>query len=334
MRTINFEPEQLAEPHLKEWWKQWQVEARQATDRTIQAWEQWLAMNPRPKEFDCSFQQPVWKKLKAWLLEYVFHFKCAYCESPLDLDRYYGDAEHFRPKGQVTFKDGEGKKTRGRCLLPDGTAIDHPGYFWLAYHWRNLLPACSFCNTGQGKVDQFPLATSRCYMLLMSISELEKKRLEEEFKEELTEAPKNSGWYFPGPNMLDAQETPLLLNPLNPSPPRMPEKHLRYGLGGTVVAIDNSPLGENSIRVYNLQRDNLQRRRQKAQEAARRLYYATLMESVDNMKAKLKEALKPYRDGEEDYPSAALGYVREIESLQQAATAAALDDDNRMQPAQ
>ena len=94
MRTIYFDPEQLTEPGLKEWWKQWQVEARQAAENGIEAWEQWLAtwkqwqvearqaaengieareqwlaMNPRPKEFSCAFQQAVWAKLKAWLLE-------------------------------------------------------------------------------------------------------------------------------------------------------------------------------------------------------------------------------------------------------------------------
>ena len=161
-------------------------------------------------------------------------------------------------------------------------------------------------------------------MLSIKLSLPEKQDLEEQFEEELTEAPKNSGWYFPGPKMLDARETPLLLNPLNPSPLRMPHKHLRYGLGGAIVAIDNSPLGENSIRVYNLKRDKLQRRRQKAQEAVHRLYYGTLQESAGNMEAKLKEALKPYRDGDEDYSSAALDYISEIESLQKAATAAAV----------
>ena len=53
--------------------------------------------------------------------------KCAYCES-----FYAGtqpvDVEHYRPKGKV-----------------DGMA-GHPGYWWLAGRWENLLPSCIDCN--------------------------------------------------------------------------------------------------------------------------------------------------------------------------------------------
>ena len=60
-------------------------------------------------------------------LEALFHGKCAYCESD-----YAGtqpvDIEHYRPKGEV-----EG--------VPD-----HPGYWWLAAEWENLLPSCIDCN--------------------------------------------------------------------------------------------------------------------------------------------------------------------------------------------
>ena len=57
----------------------------------------------------------------------LFHGKCAYCES------YYQaqapvDVEHFRPKGAVEGED------------------DHPGYWWLAMAWDNLLPSCIDCN--------------------------------------------------------------------------------------------------------------------------------------------------------------------------------------------
>lgn len=60
-------------------------------------------------------------------LEDLFHGKCAYCEAiytatgPVDI-------EHFRPKGGV-----------------DGDAL-HPGYWWLAASWKNLLPSCPDCN--------------------------------------------------------------------------------------------------------------------------------------------------------------------------------------------
>ena len=60
-------------------------------------------------------------------LETLFHGKCAYCESV-----YAGlqpvDVEHYRPKGEVEGAPG------------------HPGYWWLAMEWSNLLPSCIDCN--------------------------------------------------------------------------------------------------------------------------------------------------------------------------------------------
>jgi len=67
------------------------------------------------------------------LLEQLFHGKCAYCET------YYSasapvDIEHYRPKGAVS---------------EDPT---HPGYWWLAMRWDNLLPSCIDCNRKRKQV--------------------------------------------------------------------------------------------------------------------------------------------------------------------------------------
>lgn len=51
--------------------------------------------------------------------------KCAYCEGYVEKGSL--EVEHYRPKGSV-----EGS--------------DHPGYWWLALNWKNLLPACAACN--------------------------------------------------------------------------------------------------------------------------------------------------------------------------------------------
>ncbi|THK36771.1 endonuclease [Ensifer sp. MPMI2T] len=62
-----------------------------------------------------------------YALDKLFFGKCAYCES-----RYANqapvDVEHYRPKGRIA-----------------GDA-DHPGYWWLAMVWENLLPSCIDCN--------------------------------------------------------------------------------------------------------------------------------------------------------------------------------------------
>lgn len=70
------------------------------------------------------------------------HGKCAFCE--VLIPRPYADAhvEHWRPKGAV-------KQARGQ-------EDEHPGYYWLAYDWDNLLLSCVFCNRGN-KRTIFPI---------------------------------------------------------------------------------------------------------------------------------------------------------------------------------
>lgn len=64
--------------------------------------------------------------------------KCCYCQNDLDP----GEVEHFRPKGYYQ------QKRYGK--------VYHPGYYWLAYEWSNLLFACGGCN-GSFKGNIFPL---------------------------------------------------------------------------------------------------------------------------------------------------------------------------------
>ncbi len=74
------------------------------------------------------------------ILATLQHDKCCYCESkpratsPLQID-------HFRPKGAV-------RQSKGSERI-------HPGYYWLAYRWDNLVLACEECN--RKKSDFFPL---------------------------------------------------------------------------------------------------------------------------------------------------------------------------------
>lgn len=60
-------------------------------------------------------------------LNQLFRGKCAYCESSIQAVQPT-DIEHFRPKGRVA-----------ECA-------DHPGYWWLAASWSNLLASCIDCN--------------------------------------------------------------------------------------------------------------------------------------------------------------------------------------------
>ena len=71
------------------------------------------------------------------LLKRLQHNKCGYCESKTSPGRI----DHFRPKGAVRQSKGSDRV--------------HPGYYWLAYRWDNLLLACEDCNLK--KSDCFPL---------------------------------------------------------------------------------------------------------------------------------------------------------------------------------
>ena len=74
------------------------------------------------------------KKVKNYLYNSQ-HGKCCYCERKRDLEET--EVDHFRPKAEV-------KESKG-----------HPGYWWLAYEWDNLLITCKTCNLK--KSSKFPL---------------------------------------------------------------------------------------------------------------------------------------------------------------------------------
>lgn len=87
----------------------------------------------------------VWSDLRQALGE-LSHRACWYCETRQD--RSDKAVDHFRPKNRVA------------------EAADHPGYWWLAFEWRNYRYSCTYCNSRRrsadrvtvgGKQDHFPL---------------------------------------------------------------------------------------------------------------------------------------------------------------------------------
>ena len=319
MRTVRFDPATLTDADALAWWKQWQVRADKATDQVLQRWSAWYrqpldAHGRRALPFEPGLRQPLWSELKEWLNEHVYHERCAYCEGPLDSDRYGGDAEHFRPKGRVTFRDAAAGTAIAKCALPDGSVVDHPGYFWLAYDWRNLVPACARCNSGFGKVDQFPVGGAHVFHVDDAAGGFTVGQAPP--RPDGLEAPEVQRTYFLPPARLDRLESPLLLNPLNPAPEREPSRHLRYGVGGLVVALDDSPLGSMSIEVYKLKREALRRRRQEAQESLQLAYYSAMQRGTAAID-EAERALAPYRSGEKDFSTAALDWLSELQQRSQ-----------------
>jgi uncharacterized protein (TIGR02646 family) len=213
MIRVEFDPDKL-EGEAREWWDKW---AARATLRTREYAEK-LA-----KGEACEFDSSVWSDLKAWLVKNVFQGKCAYCENKIS-GSFFGAAEHFRPKGNVTVRADKGKK---KATLGDGS--EHGGYFWLAYDWHNLVPACDKCNNA--KSDQFPVAASHV------------------------------GNPAPETEELNELEQPFLLYPYRDEP----SDYLRFGKGGVVCAIDDNERGAKTIETLDLNRQELMEERWDAQ---------------------------------------------------------------------
>ncbi len=162
-------------------------------------------------------------------LAQLFHGKCAYCEtfysasSPVDV-------EHFRPKSSVLEDPG------------------HPGYWWLAAHWDNLLPSCIDCNRSrqqtlvQAGQDRFPEGGGR-----MHVGTLAGKGSRFPL---MPGSPRLQPEALPGND-----ERPLLLNPCEDDPTR----HLQFvghvsPASSLVAARRNSARGRASIALYGLNR--------------------------------------------------------------------------------
>lgn len=302
MRHVDFDPDQLSEKADQDWWRQWLSEAEAATAALILKWR---ASEPISAD---DFQSALWKALKVWLMEHVFHGKCAYCEIHLTGARQPGDAEHYRPKGEVRFvPDGRRRSIRASAYDEKGNSVDHPGYFWLAYHWRNLLPTCTMCNRAV-KRNLFPTEDHHVFVI-----ELTDDRLGE-LSEEPNETPipfeAGSNGYLLPPMALDQHEAPQLLHPYRDDP----SKHLRFGEGGVVVEL--SPQGESSIRVYKLDDNDLARERQKAQQRAWWQYQAAFQHAEANLNMTQDEChafgwtfLTDWKDGREPFSAAGLDYV-------------------------
>ncbi len=150
-------------------------------------------------------------------LKNLFEGKCAYCESHIAAPEGFGDVEHYRPKNEIKKLDGKTIK---------------PGYYWLGADWDNLLPACSSCNKERKQV--------------MKGNKI------------VTRGKKN---WFPvkGEHILDPDqnvyelETPLLLHPCIDDP----NKDLVFTSNGAVKPRGGSEKGEQSIKVYALDRGDL-----------------------------------------------------------------------------
>lgn len=156
-----------------------------------------------------------------------------------EIKEYKPEIEHYRPKKEVA-----GLK-------------NHPGYYWLCYEWTNLIPACRYCNTEGGKGNKFPVRGKR-------VSK----------PEFYSNGRLNKNKCKAGKSPLK-DELPYLLHPEVDSP----EVCFLFRKNGRIVGKDNNNQGRETIKICNLNRQNLLYRRQKI---------------VDNIKERIKDALAVY----------------------------------------
>jgi uncharacterized protein (TIGR02646 family) len=148
----------------------------------------------------------------------------------------------------------------------------HPGYYWLAYDVTNLLPCCKRCNQARGKMNHFPIAGARATR----------------------------------PDADLAAESPNLVHPYEPSA----EQFLRFVVE-TGRVVGNDDRGNESIRVYNLNRGDLVNERVAAWENVRQAIGIAMATGLDVLKAKLEE----YRAGAPPFSAVGVTTLRQIGDL-------------------
>jgi len=138
-------------------WKNWREGANMAMKDLVSKY--------KPGE-DVELQEAIYKAAKPFLLQ-LSSGKCAYCESLIELS-HPGDVEHYRPKGRIRDENGKVVKVKFQ-----DNEVEHPGYWWLAYEWPNLLPSCIDCNRRRkhgleeidsGKGDYFAVRGHRAFL--------------------------------------------------------------------------------------------------------------------------------------------------------------------------
>jgi hypothetical protein len=261
---VPFRPERL---HGEEraWWDDWAQRAEGAA-REVLEWT--------PERGALTLKPSVWTSLREWLFKHVFASKCAYCEGRVRAQSW-GAAEHWRPKSGVSVCDKEGNHKM--VVRHDG--VPHPGYYWLAYDWRNLVPVCEECNSGKGKGTQFPI----------------------------------EGEYVFGPDeccgieALDEREQPLLLHPFDGGS-RDPSLHLAFDEHGIPHPRKGSKYGAASIAVFHLGREDLNDDRKRRYGELRELAIGAMGKAADGEKT-LEECMLEHVANDAIYSLAGRNYV-------------------------
>ena len=296
-------PDDIAKSANAEWGA-WTMLAKAAQAAVIADWEQFKKDRANWKKspqgtapvFKAKLDDDIWKGFRDWLKLHVFHNKCAYCESRIV--GFPGDTEHFRPKNRVRIVEDDDSSIV-KVIDEEGEEIEHPGYFWLAYHWQNLLPSCQFCNAAGGKLDLFPVEKKH-----VAVRKLTVKEIDEGLLDKITPSQVDPSVFYLEPQDLDRLEGRLLIHPYYDNP----AEHLFFNVSGEAEVWDNSAKGEWSRKVYNLDEASKLNARRDEQAIARGRYMA-LMGTTDDEINELKRAAKKFMD---DYFSGPYPYAAAV----------------------
>lgn len=198
------------------------------------------------KFVDFGFDAGIWLEVQPALAR-LFHGKCAFCESRLTkLATSESFTLHFRPPRDALNLDGT-------------TSPKH--YYWLAYEWQNLYPACAPCT--QNKRNMFPVRGSRGH---------------------------------PGSPVaeLEHHESRLLLDPCFD----LPEEHLVFHDEGLIasVTLEDADLGIQTIDCFGLNRESLvDARRRAAHETREELALALADGGPGEVENRIAEIVGPGR---------------------------------------
>jgi 5-methylcytosine-specific restriction endonuclease McrA len=246
---IRFEPDRLSGEHAT-WFARWERRAA----RAYEGCQREMTAGRTP---NLDAHAAVWQSFKAWMLDHFLFGKCAYCEGDLTAQTT-GASEHWRPKARVDQFDDAG--TAHIVRNGDGP---HRGYWWLAFSWQNLVPACPNCNRHKGTV--FQIAGTRAFEPDESLDL----------------------------DALDARELPLLLHPHRGEDP---VRHVGFLPDGQAFAKNGSAYGSHTIQALKLNRHGLRRQRAQQQEAAKNALALALVDALRGEHEEvIRERTTPYR---------------------------------------
>ena len=162
-------------------------------------------------------------------LKAMFHNKCAYCESQV-AGSSQTDVEHYRPKAKISDKK------------------DHPGYWWLAMDWSNLVLSCMHCNQTRKQLLLSPDMTEA--QILKAVTDNKPTTVGK-----LDKFPTEDDIWITDPAQL-AAERPLLLDPTvsNPEPLLAWGSRQNFAL---ISARNGDRRAEATIRILGLNRRHL-----------------------------------------------------------------------------